>query len=88
MTGLNCARILEKAQARGISRDVIATLQHAGVDLERWLVGFDQVEDGVVRSVELIGNHPLLPADVAVHGMLIDPVTGKLELVRRTANAK
>jgi carbonic anhydrase len=81
MTGLNCARILQKARERGVSADVLHTLQHAGIDLGRWLVGFDDVKDGVVQSVELNKNHPLLPPDVVVHGMLIDPVTGKLELV-------
>lgn len=85
MTGLNCARILERAKARGISQDVIRTVRHAGVDLERWLEGFDRVQDGVARSVEMIRNHPLLPADVAVHGLLIDPTTGKLDLLTATA---
>ena len=45
------------------------------------LVGFEQVTDGVVKSVEVIRHHPLLPRDVMVHGMLIHPETGELELV-------
>jgi carbonic anhydrase len=81
MTGLSCGRILEKARARGISDDVLETLKNSGIDLHRWLVGFDHVKDGVVRSVGVIKQHPLLPKDVVVHGMLIDPATGQLELV-------
>ncbi len=80
MTGLSCSSILEKARARGVSPEVLSTLTHAGIDLARWLVGFDNVRDGVVQSVEVIRHHPLLPRDIAVHGMLIDPETGKLEL--------
>src|SRR5262245_59536474 len=81
MTGLNCARILQKARDRGVSEYVLHTLENAGIDLGRWLVGFDEVKDGVVQSVKVVKNHPLLPPDVLVHGLLIDPVTGKLDLV-------
>jgi carbonic anhydrase len=81
MTGLSCARILDKARERGVSEHVIQTLGNSGIDLKQWLVGFDHVTDGVVKSVDVIRNHPLLPRDVAVHGMLIHPETGKLELV-------
>jgi carbonic anhydrase len=81
MTGLSCARIISKARGRGISEETFDTLQHAGIDLENWLVGFDNVADGVRKSVEIIRNHPLLPTDVRVHGMLISPETGKLDLL-------
>jgi carbonic anhydrase len=49
--------------------------------LKRWLVGFEHVTDGVVKSVDVIRHHPLLPRDVVVHGMLIHPETGELQLV-------
>jgi carbonic anhydrase len=79
MMGLNCTGILEKAQQRGIKPDVLATLQNAGIDLPRWLTGFATPEDGVRSSVTMISNHPLLPRDVPVHGLMIDPETGKLD---------
>ena len=81
MTGLSCARIVEKARARGISDDTFRTLKNSGIDLEAWLVGFDNVQTAVEKSVDVIRNHPLLPADVRVHGMLISPVTGQLDLL-------
>jgi carbonic anhydrase len=81
MTGLSCARILDKARGRGVSQDTLTTLRHAGVDLERWLCGFDTVEEGVRGSVSIVRNHPLLPKDVPVHGLIIDPETGKLDLL-------
>ncbi|HEX8524170.1 MAG TPA: carbonic anhydrase [Tepidisphaeraceae bacterium] len=83
MTGLSCATILEKARGRGISEDTIATIRHAGVDLEQWLKGFENVADGVRQSVAVIRNHPLLPKDVKVHGLLISPKTGELEVVEQ-----
>ena len=79
MTGLSCARILDKARDRGIPEDTLATLAHSGIDLQRWLTGFDHVEAGVRESVRMIRSHPLLPKDVPVHGLLIDPDTGKLD---------
>jgi carbonic anhydrase len=81
MTGLSCASVLEKARARGVGEEVLATLQHSGIDLQRWLIGFERVEDGVTQSVGIIRNHPLLPADLPVHGLIIHPETGKLDLL-------
>lgn len=81
MTSLSCDRVLEKARLRGVPEDVLATLQHSGIDLRQWLTGFEKVEDGVRQSVDMIRNHPLLPRDVPVHGMLIDSETGELKLI-------
>src|SRR5687768_10776777 len=81
MAGLNCERVLDKAMSRGVSSDVIDTLKAAGVDLERWLRGFERVEDGVRQSVASIQGHPLLPDDVPVHGMIICSETGRLDLL-------
>jgi len=81
MTGLSCGRILDKARQRGVSDDTLATLRHSGVPLEQWLRGFDTVEDGVRQSVSIIRNHPLLPNDIPVHGLLIHPETGQLDLL-------
>lgn len=81
MTGLSCARILDKARERGVSEETLAMLGNSGIDLPKWLAGFDTVEDGVRQSVGVIRRHPLLPRDVPVHGMIIHPVTGKLDLI-------
>jgi carbonic anhydrase len=82
MAGLSSQSILDKAKSRGISDSTIATLRHSGIDLEHWLQGFADVRDGVRQSVSVIRNHPLLPRDVLVHGLLIAPDTGKLEVVK------
>ena len=58
-----------------------ADIQSAGINLQKWLRGFDHVRDGVIGSVNLIKNHPLLPKGIPVHGLLIDPANGKLESV-------
>jgi carbonic anhydrase len=81
MTGLSCERVLDKARSRGVTDDTLAMLKNAGIDLERWLTGFDRVETGVEESVKVVRNHPLLPKDVPIHGLIIDPETGKLDLL-------
>lgn len=81
MTGLNADNIIRKAEERGVSGSTFDTLRHAGIDLPRWLTGFDDVTQGVQRSVEIIRNHPLLPAHTPVHGLIIDPTTGRLDML-------
>lgn len=81
MTGLNPEAIVMNMMERGVSSETIITLKHSGLNLMRWLTGFDNVRDSVVNSVSIIRNHPLLPSNILVHGLIIDPETGELELV-------
>ena len=81
MTKLNSAATVSKMVARGITRQALVTLQYSGANVQGWLSGFDSVEDSIYNSVDVIRNHPLCPLDVPVHGLIIDPVSGKLELI-------
>jgi carbonic anhydrase len=81
MAGLSCGNILQKARQRGVSEDVLDTLRCAGIDLEKFLTGFEKPEDGVRQSVDVIRRHPLLPRGIPVHGMMMSPETGKLDVV-------
>jgi carbonic anhydrase len=81
MTGLNCANMLKKVVARGVLPETIEGLEAAGIDLQSWLTGFDSPEDGVRQSVAVVRRHPLLPKNVRVHGLMISPETGGLDVV-------
>jgi carbonic anhydrase len=81
MTGLSCDRIVQNALDRGILPETLRTLKHAGIDLQNWLKGFDSPEDGVRQSVTVIRQHPLLPKNFPVHGLMICPETGRLDLL-------
>ncbi|MCY7670848.1 carbonic anhydrase [Bacillus altitudinis] len=81
MAGLAADPLLEKAKARGIEEKCLSIVKSAGVDLKGWLTGFDSVEENVSQSVKLVKEHPLMPSDVAVHGLVIHPATGKLDVV-------
>lgn len=81
MAALNADRMIASMKQRGISDDVLNTLEHSGIKLHKWLHGFATEREGVEQTVGIIKNHPLLPAAVPVHGMIIDSTTGELELI-------
>ena len=35
----------------------------------------------MIDSVNKVKNHPLVPKDVVVHGLIMDPKTGKVDVV-------
>lgn len=81
MTGIDPERTIGKMKDRGVAEQTISTLQHSGLSLKHWLRGFNNVKESVENSVDIVRNHPLLPVDVPVHGMIIHPETGALDLV-------
>lgn len=81
MTKLDSNEMVEKFKEHGIKEEVLETLENSGIRMERFLRGFDNVQEGVMHSVEMIRKHPLLPASIPVHGLIIDPVTGQLEWI-------
>lgn len=81
MQAVNVDAILEKAQASGIPQSSIDLLRSAGIDLNNWLKGFDNVEDSVMHSVNMIKKHPLMPPMIKVHGLAMSPKTGRLHVV-------
>lgn len=81
MTSLESNALLDKAKASGVTEDKIETLQHAGIELDKWLTGFNSVAESVQQTVDNIKKHPLFPQAIAVHGLVIHPETGKLDVV-------
>lgn len=81
MASLKADSVLDKAKERGVSQENLDLLRYSGVNLDEFLKGFESVEDSVEHSVSTIQNHPLMPQDVPVHGLVISPQTGKLDLV-------
>lgn len=81
MSNLDTDSIMNKMLDRGISKEVISTLNNSGINVGNWLHGFESVEDAIRESVSSLENHPLMPSDVTVTGLIMDPETGKLESV-------
>lgn len=81
MSAVNTDNLREKMKQEGISDETFKILDHAGIDFDAEFHGFDSVEESVQQSVDIIRNHPLLPKYVKVHGLVVDPQTGKLDVV-------
>lgn len=73
--------MIDKMLSRGIKEETLDTLRHSGIDIDNWLKGFDSVEESVTEGVKKVKTHPLLVADVPVHGLVINPDDGKVDLV-------
>lgn len=76
------AKIVEKMTTRGIRMENIDMIKYYGIDFEQWLGGFIDLEQSILKSVEMIRNHPLVPKEIQIHGLIIDSQTGKLTLVK------
>jgi carbonic anhydrase len=81
MTGIDPQQVVGHMINRGVPNQAINTLQNSGINLNRWLQGFDNVRESVENSVDIVRNHPLLPPGTPVHGLIIHPETGRLEIV-------
>jgi len=81
LEGFDPDLILNAMKDRGIPQEKIDQLNNWDVDPRRWLKGFDNVHDSVRQTVVSIREHPLMPKDILVQGLIIDPHTGRLDLV-------
>ena len=81
MGGLKADDMISNMKKRGVTQKTLDTLEYSGIDVQKWLKGFSKVEESVAHSVDVIKNHPLLPENTPVHGLVIDPETGKLDVI-------
>jgi carbonic anhydrase len=81
MAGMKADTIIHSMKDRGVKEETLELLRYSGIHVDQWLEGFENVNESVTHSVEMIKKHPLIPKNIPVHGLVIDPVTGKLEIV-------
>ena len=79
--GMNPEEMIHLMEKRGISSETISLIKRCGIDLDKWLTGFDDTSKSVKETVDLVKNHPLVPKDVEVSGYIMDSLTGKLNLI-------
>lgn len=79
----------EHLLARGVAAETLEAIDRSGeVDLDAWFTGFAGEEQAVRDSVAMLRAHPLIPKDVAIHGLIIDSNTGELRVLERDGEKK
>lgn len=81
MSSIDPNKMVDLMKNRGISEDTLNTLKHSGINLDKWLQGFTCVRESVIESVDIVKNHPLVPSGIKIHGLIIDPETGNLDVI-------
>ncbi|MFC5404342.1 beta-class carbonic anhydrase [Cohnella soli] len=81
MTEFDSEKMVGKFVEQGIDPLVIKTLEDSGIRMDKFLRGFKRPEENVMHSVRMIRRHPLFPAAIPVHGFVMDPETGALEVI-------
>lgn len=81
MSAVDPESMIRKMVDRGVSPETISMMEYSGIDLKEFLRGFGDVATSVIKSVDTIRNHPLMVKDIPVHGLVIDPNTGRLDLI-------
>lgn len=79
--GMDGSEMLDMLVERGIDQQHIDIVRHSGIDLERWLGGFESVESSVHETVRRLKEQPLMPKDVRISGFIMDSATGELTRV-------
>ena len=80
MQGMQLDSLVDKMMAKGISVEALDTVR-ASIDLDRWLMGFCSIEDSVRQTVAAIRSHPLVPTEIEIAGLVMDPSNGKVQLL-------
>lgn len=76
--GMDAEEMLHLMRERGISEEHISLMEHCGIDLKKWLHGFENTDEAVLETVDLISHHPLVPDNIVVKGYIMDSTTGFL----------
>lgn len=80
--GMDAHEMQHLMKERGVSEEHITLMKHCGIDLDSWLHGFEDTDEAVKETVDLIGRHPLMPpSGVNVRGFVMDSYTGQLREV-------
>lgn len=76
MAKLTPQAVKEKMIARGIPKEAIES-----IDVEQWIGILKDEKQNVIEAVKKIKESPFVPKDINVHGLLMDPNSGELEVI-------
>ncbi len=70
--------VIDKMKKSGIPSKHIDLVKYCGVDFNNWIGGFNNLEESIKQSVDIIKHHPLISDKISVNGLVIDSETGEL----------
>jgi len=76
MSNVDVEKLKSIMLERGISPEEIAK-----IDIGDWIGSIESEESNVINGINKIKKSPLIPDDVPVHGLIIDPITGKIDIL-------
>jgi carbonic anhydrase len=76
MASTDQKKIKAKMIEKGISPEEIAK-----IDITDWIGAIESEELNVINGVEKIKNSPLIPDEIPIHGLIMDPITGKIDVL-------
>lgn len=77
MAEVSADKLKEAMLARGIPAEDIERIR----EMDEWLGAFADPEDNVRKVVSLIRSSPLIPKDVPIHGLIMEPNRGALTVL-------
>lgn len=81
MQSITPQTMIDKMLKRGVSQESLEFVNYLGIDINNWLKGFEDPVNSVKETVKMIREHPFIPKDVSISGYIMDPETGKLDVV-------
>ncbi|WP_239719675.1 MULTISPECIES: carbonic anhydrase [unclassified Mammaliicoccus] len=82
MGNLDVDSVIDTMKSRGVTDNTLNTIEHSGIDIQQFLRGFDDVTQNVQSNIQKVYNHPLFDQSVPIHGFVIDPHNGDLEVIQ------
>ena len=76
MANANEEKLKSKMLEKGIDQETIDS-----IDIAKWFGAISDEKSNVIEGVNKIKNSPFIPEDIPVHGLIIDPITGKLDVL-------
>lgn len=70
--------ILQKMRSRGMAEQQLALIGKSFAD---WLDTYTDPVQNVLAVVKKLKANPFIPKDIPIHGLIIDPHTGRLDLL-------
>ena len=70
--------MLRNMSSRGIPEQQLKLIEK---DLQIWLDTYTDPVKNVLTVIKKLKANPFIPKDIPIHGLIIDPHTGKLDLL-------